>query len=108
MVDYWLQAPYLGAMANRLILTLLALLTGLAAQTAPANARGVEVPAAQQVALVSEVTAAKARRAPVALARLPRPGLRSARAHAPVPRFARVPVASLAPSVLTGIDRARQ
>jgi hypothetical protein len=93
-------------MANRLILTLLALLTGLAAQIGPADARASQV-ASMQVDSVLETAASRAPRAPVALARLPEPGLRNARRHAP----ALVPVGLLAvaaPAVLAGIDRARE
>lgn len=93
-------------MANRLILTLLALLTGLAAQIGPAEARASQI-ASMQVDAVVETACVKAPRAPVALARLPEPGLRNARRHAP----ALVAADSLivpAPAVLTGIDRARE
>lgn len=91
-------------MAHRLILTLLALLTGLAAQIGPAEACAARVSAVQ--VLAAREVAAKAPRAPVALAQLPEPGLRNTRRHAPqrVAAFAPVRVAT----VLTGIDRARQ
>lgn len=105
-MDYSCRRAYLGRMANRLILTLLALLTGLAAQTSPAEARSSQV-ACMQVGEVVEATSSKAPRAPVALARLPEPGLRNARRHAPA--FGSVETLALAaPAVFIGIDRARE
>ncbi|WP_454797012.1 hypothetical protein [Novosphingobium lindaniclasticum] len=92
-------------MANRLLLTLLALLTGLAAQIGPADARASQV-ASLQVVLIEAAVAAKAPRAPVALAQLPEPGLRNTRRHAP-PLVA-VPESPAVPTVFTGIDRARE
>ncbi|MFT4057801.1 MAG: hypothetical protein QM681_25095 [Novosphingobium sp.] len=97
--------PYLTfPMAHRLILTLLALLTGLAAQVSPADACASRVSAVQ--VLAAHEVAAKAPRAPVALAQLPEPGLRNTRLHAPLQPVAFAPV--VVPTVLTGIDRARQ
>lgn len=93
-------------MANRLILTLLALLTGLAAQIGPAEARASQV-ACMQVGGVIEAATTKAPRAPAALARLPEPGLRNARRHALVLGSVE-PLAIAAPAVFTGIDRARE
>ncbi len=97
-------------MANRLLLTLFALLTGplslgWAAQIGPAEARASQV-ASMQVVVLGEASSAKAPRAPVALARLPEPGRLNARRHA----TAKVgtPVSLAIPSVLTGIDRARE
>ena len=90
-------------MANRLILTLLALLTGLAAQIGPAEARASGI---ADVAVVLAMPAAKAPRAPAALAQLPEPGLRNARAFAPAAVM--LPITWQAPAVLTGIDRARE
>lgn len=92
-------------MAHRLLLTLLALLTGLAAQIGPADARVSQVQSMQVVA-PREMAAAKAARAPAALARLPEPGLRNTRLHA-LPRIA-APVPVAVATVLTGIDRARE
>ena len=92
-------------MANRLLLTLLALLTGFSAQVGPAEARASQV-ASMQVAMLGEVVSAKAPRAPVALARLPEPGLLNTRRHAPA-RTAEPVVVSVVP-VLPGIDRARE
>lgn len=92
-------------MANRLILTLLALLTGLAAQIGPAEARVSQV-ASMQVSVLGEASAAKAPRVPAALARLPEPGRLNTRRHAPA--AIAVPVALTTPAVLTGIDRTRE
>jgi hypothetical protein len=92
-------------MAHRLILTLLALLTGFAAQVGPADARVSQVSAVQVLPL-REAAAAKAAKAPVALARLPEPGLRNTRRHAPSLVATPAPVAVA--TVLTGIDRARE
>jgi len=92
-------------MAHRLLLTILALLTGLAAQIGPAEACASRV-SAVQIQQLREVVSAKAPRAPVALAQLPEPGRLNARRHAPlrVALVAPIPVAT----VLTGIDRARE
>lgn len=92
-------------MVNRLFLTLLALLTGLAAQIGPAEARASQV-ASMQVAVLGDMPSAKAPRAPVALAQLPEPGRLNARRHALVETA--TPVACIVPTVLTGIDRARE
>lgn len=98
-------APISAAMANRLFLTLLALLTGLAAQLAPAQARVC----AQQAAPIAIAMPAPARvsAAPAELARLPEPGWRHARL---VARNRGEPLAPLCltPSVRIGVDRARQ
>ncbi len=98
-------------MANRLLLTLLALLTGSfslgwAAQMTPAEARASQV-ASLQVGATVEAAAAKAPRAPVALARLPEPGLLNTRRHA-LAFVALAPHGFIAPAVLAGIDRARE
>jgi len=92
-------------MANRLFLTLLALLTGLAAQLAPAQAR-VCAEQTTSVALISPSTG-RAAAAPVDLAQLPEAGRRNARlvardggsANAPQWRVARV---------LIQVDRAHE
>lgn len=105
VVDYSSSSPYLHRMANRLFLTLLALLTGLAAQLGPADARTVQV-ASMEVAVLGDLPATKAPRAPVALARLPEPGRLNTRRHAVGSVV--VPAAPAAPAVLTGIDRARE
>jgi hypothetical protein len=91
-------------MANRLFLTLLALLTGLAAQLAPAEAR---VCAAQtSVVVLAAPAIARSPAAPVELACLPEAGRRHARTVAAEDSG---PVALLwrAPSVHIRIDRAR-
>ena len=105
-VDYRASRPYLHLMANRLILTLLALLTGLAAQIGPAEARSSQV-ASVQVGAVIQTASVRAPRAPAALAHLPEPGLRNARRHAPA-LVVVDPLVLAAPTVLTGIDRARE
>lgn len=92
-------------MVNRLFLTLLALLTGLAAQVGPVEARASQV-ASTQIAMIGELPVAKAPRAPAALARLPEPGRLNTRRHALVQAPALA--AQVVPAVLTGIDRARQ
>lgn len=92
-------------MANRLFLTLLALLTGLAAQLAPAQARAC----AEQAAPIALAMPAPARisAAPVELARLPEPGRRHARLVARDRSDALAPLYRAA-TVHIGIDRARQ
>jgi hypothetical protein len=92
-------------MAHRLFLTVLALLTGLAAQIAPAQARVC----AEQAAPIAIAMPAPARvsAVPAELARLPEPGWRHAR------RVARDRGEALAPlcrivAVRIRIDRARQ
>ncbi|WP_288484956.1 hypothetical protein [uncultured Novosphingobium sp.] len=94
-----------AAMTKRLVLTLLALLTGLAAQLAPANAR---VCAAQTApaAIVAPV-AQRLPAAPVELARLPEAGRRHARMVADGGAAFQA-FALFHHSVLIGIDRARQ
>jgi len=92
-------------MANRLILTLLALLTGLAAQIGPAEARAGGMTSVA-VGMLATAPATKKPCAPVALARLPEPGLRNARAFSPA--CAPVPVALRFTTVATRIDRARE
>jgi hypothetical protein len=93
-------------MAHRLILTLVALLTGLAAQIAPAEAAGRQAAPAQIAAVAMQAAVASASRAPAALAELPEPGMRHARAVAPL-RSA--PVSAPAPfTVLMQVDRAHE
>ena len=92
-------------MANRLLLTLFALLTGLAAHIGPVEAR---VAQAQSVAVAVQLEPAgqRASRAPVALARLPEPGWRNARLMAPPSMAAPFGLAFV--GVRAGIDRARE
>lgn len=92
-------------MANRLFLTLLALLTGLAAQIAPAQARACEAQTASVAVLVS--VAPRAPAAPVDLAQLPEPGRRHARSVAGEAGRAQAPLCHTS-SVLIGIDRAHE
>ena len=94
--------PYLCPAMNRFLLTLLALMTGFAAQIAPAQAavrEGTEVGSVQAVAgavRLARQVAVRAAQVSVAYDS----GLTNA---APLPRFA---VAS--PGVRIGIDRARR
>ncbi|KQM13831.1 hypothetical protein [Novosphingobium sp. Leaf2] len=92
-------------MVSRLFLTLLALLTGLAAQLSPADARVAAVAEAQLTPVRAPVVA-KVARAPIALAQLPEPGLRNTRRHAPLQ--AAMPARVAVVTVYTGIDRSRQ
>ena len=92
-------------MATRLVLTLLALLTGLAAQLSPAQARicaGVDT----EIGDVVGMTVARRHSTAVALAR---PAIAR---HAPykqaVPGFVPTAPAPAMPGVLQGIDRARE
>ena len=92
-------------MANRLFITLLALLTGLAAQVGPAQARACASSAAEIGAVVSAVSE-RQQSIPETLLSLPTtPGERlpgeSDGASAPCDQ-------RLVSSVLTGIDRARE
>lgn len=92
-------------MATRLLLTLLALLTGLAAQFAPAQARAFR-PAATEIGAVAR-TGAPVRGAVAVIARpniLPHANLR-----VPIRRQPQdAPLGLSVPTVLQGIDRARQ
>lgn len=94
-----------AAMANRLILTLLALLTGLAAQLAPAQARLCAQQTTEVAVSPSGVVRTPA--APVELARLPEAGRRHARLVASA-GGTQVRQTWRAPSVHIGIDRARE
>jgi hypothetical protein len=92
-------------MANRLFLTLLALLTGLAAQIAPAQAR---VRAEQTAAAIAPAAiAVRAPAGPIGLARLPEQGRRQARRVA-TPISGVAVSARHAPSVRIQVDRARE
>ncbi len=92
-------------MANRLFLTLLALLTGLAAQLAPAQAR-VCAEQTTAVALATPSTS-RAPAAPVELAQLPEAGRRHARLVAQHGGSAIAPQWRIA-RVLIQVDRARE
>ncbi|MET1754709.1 hypothetical protein ABVV53_04440 [Novosphingobium sp. RD2P27] len=97
--------PISAAMANRLFLTLLALLTGLAAQIAPAQARASATEAAAVTVAVCLVARPPA--APVELAQLPEPGRRHARLVASAGGSDRAPLCRTS-SVRIGVDRARE
>jgi hypothetical protein len=97
--------PYLAIMATRLLLTLLALLTGLAAQLTPAQARI----RADGAATVSTIAASAQGERAVA-DRLAAPMRPEAR-HGPDlrrPATFAVKEADRAPTVMLGIDRARE
>ncbi|PEQ11861.1 hypothetical protein B2G71_14800 [Novosphingobium sp. PC22D] len=92
-------------MASRFFLTLLALLTGLAAQVSPAQARDC----ARTTSVVSTLASPGTRRpspVPAGLARLPAPGLRTTRLVAePIA----APASGYRPfAVRPGIDRAHE
>ena len=92
-------------MANRLFITLLALLTGLAAQVGPAQARACASSAAEIGAMTS-VASERRQSAPEALLSLPatpRSRLADESESLSAPGDCRIVSA-----VLTGIDRARE
>jgi len=98
-------APYLTVMATRLLLTLLALLTGLAAQFAPAQARAFR-------AVDTEIGPVARTGTPVrgAVAAIARPQV-AVQSDLRLPILARTqdaPLGLSVPTVLQGIDRARQ
>lgn len=99
-MDTGQNRTYLHLMANRLILTLLALLTGLAAPVSASQARAAQVASLQVV--LGESVCSKEPRAPVALARLPEPGRLNTRRHAPQRIVEPAPIAVR--TVMTGID----
>jgi hypothetical protein len=91
-------------MATRLVLTLLALLTGLAAQLSPAQARicaGVDTE-------IGEVAGPQAVQRGSVIARTSAPTERHARCERAVPGFVPSAFAPAVPGVLQGIDRARE
>ncbi len=96
---------YLAAMTSRLLLTLLALLTGLAAQASPAEARMQSARAAQTSAVAARVGEAR-KSVPAGLAQLPDGigrGKQAIERHQPFQT-----VAPAVSAVLVGIDRARE
>ncbi len=97
--------PYLANMATRLLLTLLALLTGLAAQLTPAQARirADGATAVSTVAAFAQGERAAARRPAAPLRPEARYGTDMRRAA----MFA-LKEADRAPTVMLGIDRARE
>jgi hypothetical protein len=104
-LDVRLDFSYLPTMATRLLLTLLALLTGLAAQLSPAQARicaGVDT----EIGEVASSQAVPRRSTAVALNGPPLQ-THALRGHA-VTTFAIVMLAAVTPAVLQGIDRARE
>jgi hypothetical protein len=104
-LDERLAISYLASMATRLVLTLLALLTGLAAQLSPAQARicaGVDT----EIGEVSGTSIAQRRSAAAVLAHPPIKRLALHEQAAPGLVPARVALA--VPGVLQGIDRARE
>jgi hypothetical protein len=91
-------------MATRLLLALLALLTGLAAQMSPAQAR-IRADGASEIRMVTSVRSER-----VAVAR-PRPAIPVARQGRRLPDCSVLmlrKVAECAPPVMLGIDRARE
>ena len=92
-------------MATRLLLTMLAILTGLAAQLSPAHARacaGVNTE-------IGEVAGASAtQRGATAVAQASRPAHRNERSTTAAVRAVSSQPAPVIPAVLQGIDRARE
>jgi len=105
-LDERVASPYLAFMASRLLLTLLALLTGLAAQGSPAQARGCVVDRAEIGALASANTVQERHAITVRAVQHGRVQFHEeaggCKAIALPHPFWR------APSVLPGIDRARE
>ena len=91
-------------MTSRLLLTLLALLTGLSAQGSAVHARAV--PGTMQIAAVSTLATVQSAKAEAVLAR-PAPDMSKSRI-AFVPAPASVFLAAHYPVVLTQIDRAHE
>jgi hypothetical protein len=100
-LDVRLNIPYLSHRMTRLLLTLLALLTGLVAQTAPTQARiGAGAEVAAQLTSISK-------RAPVVSQMTSRPASGNVWEllfTQPITPQRTAPI----PAVLTGIDRARK
>lgn len=91
-------------MTSRLLLTLLALLTGFSAQGSAVYAR--VVPGTMQVAAVSTLATVQSAKAEAVLAR-PAPEMCKSRiAYDPIPASA--PVVVCSPAVLTQVDRAHE
>lgn len=103
-LDERLASPYLAAMANRLFLTLLALLTGLVAQVGPAQARV----AARHADVGAVVCIGQGQRQgqPESRAAPPLRCVEARRDEARPPLFPRG--RWQAPTVLPGIDRAHE
>ena len=92
-------------MANRLFITLLALLTGLAAQVGPAQARACASSAAEIGAMASDVGE---RRQSIPDTLLSLPGAPKARLSGESDTPSALCDQLLVSAVLTGIDRARE
>lgn len=104
-LDVRVRSPYLAGMANRLLLTLLALLTGLAAQGSPAQARGcaanrAEIGVCVQLSVVQEQR--------VSAAQESLSGSVLAHDDTAFPAMALPQAAAQAPAVRIGVDRARE
>jgi hypothetical protein len=104
-LDYRLGISYLASMAIRLLLTLLALMTGLAAQLSPAQAR-VGAGSDTEIGEVAGAVASQGRHSAIALVCPPLQRLgwrpRTVRSLEPTRTGA------VLPAVLQGIDRARE
>ena len=104
-MDVAARTSYLAAMATRLLLTLLAVLTGLVAQLSPAQARAC-VGVNTEIGEAAETGDAQRACAAVALAC---PPLQRQAWHAPAaPMHVSFEPAPVVPAVLQGIDRARE
>ncbi len=91
-------------MTSRLLLTLLALLTGLSAQGSAVHARAI--PSTMQVAAVSTLATVQSAKVEAVLARPALEAGKSRIAYAPVPVMLQLAVH--VPAVLTRIDRAHE
>lgn len=102
-LDERLVVSYLRPMAKRLMLTLLALLTGLFAQIGPAQAQPCAA-GASQIGIIAPVESATCRNAAVD------PRIHQPRPSTPgeVARFPAGDITPPQPAVLIGIDRARE
>ncbi|MCB2059165.1 MAG: hypothetical protein R3E09_08040 [Novosphingobium sp.] len=104
-LDERVLSPYLAFMANRLFITLLALLTGLAAQVGPAQARSCAASSAE-IGAVASVMAEGRLAIPESLAFAT--GAPRERKASEFHALATRSEVRLVPAVLTGIDRARE
>lgn len=104
-LDELVASPYLAGMARRLLLTLLALLTGLAAQGSPAQARGC-VADRTEIGAYAQLSAAQEQRVSAVRARVSGPV--STRDDPECPAMAMLPETGRAPAVRIGADRARE
>lgn len=104
-LDERLVISYLALMATRLLLTLLALMTGLAAQLSPAQAR-IRADGASAVGVV--VAVAQGERVVAARQVAPAPRLKFRPSQARCTIVAMRSEVDCAPTVMLGIDRARE